>query len=96
MSVAVALHMSLNHYNVLEPRITEDAIMERLPRYRLQGLEVLGYASHRIMNNHTGKTIAGRYEVITLLGRGGMAEVYLANDTRIGAEVALKLTGFAQ
>jgi predicted ATPase/serine/threonine protein kinase len=33
----------------------------------------------------------GAYEVISLIGRGGMGEVYLAHDPRLGRNVAVKL-----
>ena len=39
----------------------------------------------------TGATIAGRYQVIDELGKGGMGRVYKVFDTKIKEKVALKL-----
>ena len=36
-------------------------------------------------------TLAGRYQVGETIGRGGMADVHLGTDTRLGRQVAIKL-----
>jgi eukaryotic-like serine/threonine-protein kinase len=39
----------------------------------------------------TGRLLGGRYEVREVIGRGGMADVYLGIDARLGRQVALKI-----
>lgn len=50
------------------------------------GLNVLSRTS---ANSMAGKTV-GPYQIISQLGKGGMGEVYLAEDTRLERKVALK------
>jgi beta-lactam-binding protein with PASTA domain/predicted Ser/Thr protein kinase len=37
------------------------------------------------------RLLGGRYEVGALIGRGGMAEVHIGTDTRLGRQVAIKM-----
>ncbi|TWE10405.1 Stk1 family PASTA domain-containing Ser/Thr kinase [Rudaeicoccus suwonensis] len=43
------------------------------------------------MTSETPRILGGRYEVGELIGRGGMAEVHLGHDTRLGRTVAIKM-----
>src|SRR6476646_5342533 len=40
----------------------------------------------------TAGTKLGPYEIVALIGAGGMGEVYRARDLRMGREVAIKLS----
>ena len=77
-----------------------DRILARVSSSRFQGsihagARRLGYTARQATMLHNGQRL-GPYQVVTLIGKGGMGEVYKARDTRLNRDVALKLIGAHQ
>src|ERR1044072_347331 len=70
--------------SLLESANITDSFMEE-PVFSL-GMTVLGSEPNKLAG-----TKIGRYEVVEILGHGGMGEVYLAQDLRLARPRALKL-----
>ena len=74
---------SLLGFKTKAPRFLENPAFDR-------GLELLGFGAENDLK--PGDTL-GDYRVLSLLGSGGMGEVFLADDAVHGRQVALKLIG---
>src|SRR5262249_26341099 len=49
------------------------------------------FLGHVGLEIDVGTTIAGKYELVRLIGRGAMGQVWLANHTSLGGQFAIKL-----
>ena len=74
----------------------EALLREEEPAERLMSTGAVAFSAELLREDLangelTAGEMLGEYRIISLLGEGGMGEVYLADDTRFGRQVAIKL-----
>ena len=80
-------------WNAIPPGKRDDPqhIDRRLARQAVQSRALTLWQAQQLMAGRTSGFKVDRYVLLDLIGQGGMGRVYLAQDTRLNRQVALKI-----
>jgi len=103
MSRAGSSKQSDSHEKVLPEQVSSDALDEAQQANEMPSVtqtHILSSSGQPISFTQKqlspGSVIAGKYEIVSILGTGGMSVVYRARDRVIGRDVALKMLSSAR
>ena len=80
-------------WNAISPGKRDDPqhVDRRLARQAVQARALTLWQAQQLMAGRTSGFKVDRYVLLDLIGQGGMGRVYLAQDSRLNRQVALKI-----